>query len=926
MPNLEAQAAWVPVREIGIELAQGGPNGNMNEQAKALLARTEFLNQQKASKFEIVQGHYEFNTYAEFNAIKSTLPLNCTVIINEMPTGTQTWGQGTNRWNGTTLTKSAYDPLTQAKNYTDESSLDSMRRLTQLSEATDQVISEYHGDSLLGIANNGVGYSVGLDVENNSINYIDFTFGNLQNINSFDFKVFERGMDNYTVMPGSPTDKLLFEKAYTAKEVAQHNIINSSLLYNTVRFNFPALTFTDKQRIIFAVSSDSVFSCEIKAVSPSDTTITDSRGGFYKHATVGWTSFNSGNRRLAYKAGYSDGSNEVIDNVALNETVIDKQLSDNLYFYKRTDVNWTAFGRGFSTHANQKFNKIGLWFANLSDVAKLDYRVIARPIANALDVVWIGATVLDREIYKSSINISGQYDDEQIEHLINFEFNEKLVPADHYVMIIVTASKADGSIATFGSASRNTTSTNRVDQGVYTTDNKDPSFISVGNEIPFTLSFVERVNVVEGVNNLKQIVDSIPKPENTITPIFQPILKAESFVLNVDLTGTVINQVGRQTELINVITHEPTTSGTATVTSTLVKSNYVNWTQNLNPWLGYMNISNVVVTNTDNNAVLTRGTEYDYDSDGGKLIGLTNTTYNVSVSFTYTNSRYDLIQINPFTLDVTMLKGVERGFDPMEWMIEATAPNRPLCRVLVTGNRTEIVPLDEYISCGGKPYVMQSDFLALKAHNDSCLKRVQAKLAKGQNINLIGYGDSITAMGGYHTEDIPNENHDWHGFFATFPQDLRDRIPTYMYDSGVSGGRIKVGWNWKLKEYLEGVHGNTVDYYNFGVSGTNSTDGARDTRMSYPLAYNPDLIVVAFGMNDLGDTALYSNLVKIVNTFKAAGSDVVLMPVVRTPTLPDTLYQIEDWRKVNRLIYSAAIDSGAAYVPIDWYADDEHYG
>lgn len=115
MPNLEAQAAWVPVREIGIELARGGPNGNMNEQATALLARTEWLNQQKASKSEIVQGHYEFNTYAEFNAIKSTLPLNCTVIINEIPTGTQTWGQGTNLWNGTTLTKSAHDPLTQAK-------------------------------------------------------------------------------------------------------------------------------------------------------------------------------------------------------------------------------------------------------------------------------------------------------------------------------------------------------------------------------------------------------------------------------------------------------------------------------------------------------------------------------------------------------------------------------------------------------------------------------------------------------------------------------------------------------------------------------------------------------------------------------------------------------------------------------------------
>lgn len=121
MPNLEAQAAWVPVREIGIELARGGPNGNMNEQATALLARTEWLNQQKASKSEIVQGVFEFGTYAEFNAAKATLPVNCTVIINEMPTGTQTWGQGTNRWNGTILTKSAYDYLTQAKAFTKDS-------------------------------------------------------------------------------------------------------------------------------------------------------------------------------------------------------------------------------------------------------------------------------------------------------------------------------------------------------------------------------------------------------------------------------------------------------------------------------------------------------------------------------------------------------------------------------------------------------------------------------------------------------------------------------------------------------------------------------------------------------------------------------------------------------------------------------------
>lgn len=116
MPNIEGQKRWSEVRLLEThELARGGVNGNLNEQAQALADRTELLMEEKASKTEIVQGVFEFGTYAEFDAAKLSLPLNCTVIINEIPTGTQTWGQGTNRWNGTTLTKSAYDPLTQAK-------------------------------------------------------------------------------------------------------------------------------------------------------------------------------------------------------------------------------------------------------------------------------------------------------------------------------------------------------------------------------------------------------------------------------------------------------------------------------------------------------------------------------------------------------------------------------------------------------------------------------------------------------------------------------------------------------------------------------------------------------------------------------------------------------------------------------------------
>jgi len=432
-----------------------------------------------------------------------------------------------------------------------------------------------------------------------------------------------------------------------------------------------------------------------------------------------------------------------------------------------------------------------------------------------------------------------------------------------------------------------------------------------------------------GVKSLKNVrVDSDNSGSNVVnsTPIFQPVLKAVSSGLNVNLAGTVIKQADKSTVLASVFMLDATAVATATKDSTLNKSGAKFWISNPNEFLGFCNISNVVVTNKANNTALTSGVHYEVDSFGGKLIGLTDTVYNVSVSFTHTMQRYDLIQINPFTLAVSVKKGVERTQDPSEWMVEVDPPCRALCRVLVTGNKTEIIPLSEYIACGGKPYVSKPEFDALRLHNQSCLKRIFAKLNKGQNISLVGYGDSITAMGGYHTEDIPNENHDWYGFFATLPQDTQTaKVPTFNYEGG-GGGRMHTGWNWVLKDYLERTYLNEVMYWNYGVSGTDSANGARDQRLSYPLSKNPDLVVVAFGMNDAGSSALYTNLVKIVNTFKNAGADVVLMPVVRTPTLPYVGYQGEAWRQVNRFVYSAAIDSGAAYCPIDWYADDSHFG
>ena len=63
-----------------------------------------------------VGGRKAYTTLAKAQAAQSSLPANTAIEITNDGAN-----NGTYQWNGTTLTKSAYDPLTQAKSYTDQS-------------------------------------------------------------------------------------------------------------------------------------------------------------------------------------------------------------------------------------------------------------------------------------------------------------------------------------------------------------------------------------------------------------------------------------------------------------------------------------------------------------------------------------------------------------------------------------------------------------------------------------------------------------------------------------------------------------------------------------------------------------------------------------------------------------------------------------
>lgn len=119
MVDITGQPKWSPVRQLEkTDLATGGAGGVLNQQAQALFERTEYLKENSATKDDVASaygGLYGFNTYAEFNAVKAIIPSNSVVKIAEANTGSGTWGQGENIWDGATLKKSPYDPVQIAK-------------------------------------------------------------------------------------------------------------------------------------------------------------------------------------------------------------------------------------------------------------------------------------------------------------------------------------------------------------------------------------------------------------------------------------------------------------------------------------------------------------------------------------------------------------------------------------------------------------------------------------------------------------------------------------------------------------------------------------------------------------------------------------------------------------------------------------------
>lgn len=114
MAEIIGQPQWSPVRLLEEdEYASGGEDGNMNEQAKSLADRTEFLKENSASKEEVAAaygGMYSFKTMAKAleAAVNKPIPADSKVEITDDGVNT---GQYT--WDGSNFSKSPYETVTK---------------------------------------------------------------------------------------------------------------------------------------------------------------------------------------------------------------------------------------------------------------------------------------------------------------------------------------------------------------------------------------------------------------------------------------------------------------------------------------------------------------------------------------------------------------------------------------------------------------------------------------------------------------------------------------------------------------------------------------------------------------------------------------------------------------------------------------------
>lgn len=297
--------------------------------------------------------------------------------------------------------------------------------------------------------------------------------------------------------------------------------------------------------------------------------------------------------------------------------------------------------------------------------------------------------------------------------------------------------------------------------------------------------------------------------------------------------------------------------------------------------------------------------------------------------------RYDMIGWDGTA--ITAIAGAERASDPEEYAPRRSTFFTPIARVQV--GSTGIISADLVSPIRDRVPASVVNLVA------GCVKEARrgapkflAKVQARQPVRVLGFGDSITCQKGAQMPTRTTINGQYRdasvtGYLsASYGADTLAGITTYTAaqlgraDDGAGQVHTRVGWNWSLVSALEArgyVLGTDLWYDNAAVGGFQTSDawanGAPTSWLTTALAVPADLVCLCLGMNELGNVGTEDRMVSIVNRFKDAGRDVVLLEVPRPAN------GLINWRFTNSAIRRAAARSGVGSIPFSAISDGSLY-
>lgn len=358
---------------------------------------------------------------------------------------------------------------------------------------------------------------------------------------------------------------------------------------------------------------------------------------------------------------------------------------------------------------------------------------------------------------------------------------------------------------------------------------------------------------------------------------------------NVSVTGT-LRRGGNDLAFIGSLTLDAATTGSVTNEALTIVPGVLAYAGPAANRLANANVSNVVVRDAGSNALLVYGTDYLVGFDHGTVALVGTGSRAVKVSYTYSRRRYDAIVLDPETRALSVVKGTERNRDAAEFVpaISSSGLIR-LFNVRVSGLGLNTVPTYDLANGLRRACSEQAD--RDRRRNADALLVTRSKIARGIVATIAGTGDSIMAIqSDQGSLSTPNgATRDRATASGTPNTYLRDAIAPDafaslpLYDNGDGAGQVhtRMSMFWTAIRSWQ-RRGAVIRWLNFGVAGTTTADGLNDPLYSAVANSAADLVVIHYGMNQLGAAAIEAQMRTRLDSLYAAGKEVMVVSPPRT--------------------------------------------